>query len=191
MKVILKKTKTSAKFNVVFPKGVPLNYSKSLGCIEHPTTPNVWITVEEKEFDAVPEPKMVAKLVTITLVTRVLVEETATDEVIIAASNKGFKAQIDNNEVMENIVDIVDDKDLPFGTLDTDTDPIEYTDIISKVEFDEFKAILKELSPTEYADDEKDGFVSCYQYWCERGWKNFKDKHTQNIGRLKMKVQGL
>ena len=48
--VTLKKTKRSAKFNVTFPKGVPLVYSKDLGCVEHPIHKNIWIKVTESEI---------------------------------------------------------------------------------------------------------------------------------------------
>ena len=51
--VILKKDKKSAKFNLTFKKGVALNYSPELGCVEHPTTPNIWIKVTEKEIEVV------------------------------------------------------------------------------------------------------------------------------------------
>lgn len=51
--VKLKKEKVSAKFGVVFPKNVDLNYSKDLGCVEHPTTKNVWIKVSEKDLKKV------------------------------------------------------------------------------------------------------------------------------------------
>jgi hypothetical protein len=50
MKVILKRNMTSAKFNVKFPKGIALEYSKSLEAVEHPTTKNVWLGVKEKDF---------------------------------------------------------------------------------------------------------------------------------------------
>lgn len=53
MKAILKRTMKSAKFNVVFPKGKPLNYSEDLKAVEHPTTKNVWIVVREKDFTLV------------------------------------------------------------------------------------------------------------------------------------------
>ena len=53
MKVILRKTKKSAKFGLTFKKGVPMNYSPELQSIEHPMYPNVWIKVKGKEFDVV------------------------------------------------------------------------------------------------------------------------------------------
>lgn len=49
--VTLKKEKVSAKFGVLFPKDVPMNYSESLGCVEHPTKKNIWIKVSKKEFE--------------------------------------------------------------------------------------------------------------------------------------------
>lgn len=48
--VKLKKTKVSSKFGIVFPKDVPLNYSKNLGSVEHPKQKNIWIKVSEKEI---------------------------------------------------------------------------------------------------------------------------------------------
>lgn len=128
----------------------------------------------------------VAKLVYVSLLTRVLVEETATDEQIILEAKKGLQAQLDN-DLSDNVEKIENDTECPFGTLVSDTDPIEYTEAITKVEFDEFRKVLKELDLNAYNDEAKDNFVDCYDYWCSLGWKRFKDKHTQNIERLKLK----
>jgi hypothetical protein len=57
MKVILKKDLKSAKFNVLFKKGIPLNYSEGLKSVEHPTEPNIWLRVEPKQFEEVKETK--------------------------------------------------------------------------------------------------------------------------------------
>ena len=51
MKVILKKDKKSAKFNVTFKKGIALNYSSELESIQHPTMSNVWLKVKSKDFE--------------------------------------------------------------------------------------------------------------------------------------------
>lgn len=51
MKVILKKDLKSAKFNVVFKKGIALHYSPELKAVQHPTEPNVYLTVTEKQFE--------------------------------------------------------------------------------------------------------------------------------------------
>lgn len=132
----------------------------------------------------------VAKLVYVTFLTRVIVEDTDTDEQIVSVAKKGIQAQMDNDEVFENLDKIEDDKECPFGTLQTDkndNDPIKYTEAITKVEFDEFREVLKELDPQAYEDEAKDNFVDCYAYWVGLGWRRFKDKHTSNIERLKLK----
>ena len=51
MKVVLKKDKVSAKFNLTFKKGFVLEYNESLGCVQHPMHPNIWIKVKESEFE--------------------------------------------------------------------------------------------------------------------------------------------
>lgn len=50
MKVLLKKDLKSKKFNVIFKKGVPLNYDENLKSVEHPTNKNIWLRVEPKQF---------------------------------------------------------------------------------------------------------------------------------------------
>jgi len=128
----------------------------------------------------------VAKLVHVTLLTRVIVDETATREETLSKAKKGLQTQLDH-DLSDNVESIEDDKECPFGTLPTDTDPIQYTDGISKAEFDEFREVLKELDPQAYKDEAKDDFVECYAYWSGLGWRRFKDKHTNNIQRLKLK----
>lgn len=64
----------------------------------------------------------VAKLVIVSLLTRVIVEDTATDEEIVAQAKSGFQAKLDNNELMENLEEITDDKEAPFGTFEFDKD---------------------------------------------------------------------
>jgi hypothetical protein len=58
----------------------------------------------------------VAKVVTISLMTRVIVDENATDEQIVDAAKSKFIEKINNNELMENLEDIVEDTECPFGT---------------------------------------------------------------------------
>lgn len=50
MKVTLKRNIKSAKFNVTFPKGKSLNYSKELQAVEHHNCEGLYIRVEEKDF---------------------------------------------------------------------------------------------------------------------------------------------
>jgi hypothetical protein len=59
----------------------------------------------------------VAKLITFSLTTRVIVDENATDEEIAAKALSGIRAKIDNNELVENIESIEEDTTLPYGSL--------------------------------------------------------------------------
>ena len=56
----------------------------------------------------------VAKLVEVSFTVRVIVNEDATEEQIIAASYDKLQDRLDNREVGENIVDIQDDFEVPF-----------------------------------------------------------------------------
>ena len=56
----------------------------------------------------------VAKLVTVSFITRVVVEDNATDEQILNEAKKGFQAKLDNNELMDNLEQIRDDEEMPF-----------------------------------------------------------------------------
>lgn len=62
----------------------------------------------------------VAKLVTVTFITRVIVKKGATDEQIMQAAKPNIQAKIDNDELLENLESIKDDTECPFGTLDDD-----------------------------------------------------------------------
>ncbi len=57
---------------------------------------------------------LVAKLVTVTLVTRVVVEANATDEDIMAEAKSNYQTKIDNDELIENLVEIRDDEECPY-----------------------------------------------------------------------------
>lgn len=57
----------------------------------------------------------VAKLVTVSFVTRVVVKENATEEQILNEAKKGFQAKLDNNELVDNLESIKDDEELPYG----------------------------------------------------------------------------
>jgi hypothetical protein len=62
----------------------------------------------------------VAKLITISLMTRVVVDENATDEQIIEVAKPKLIEKI-RSEAMENLEEIVDDAECPCGTFYTDT----------------------------------------------------------------------
>ena len=57
----------------------------------------------------------VAKLVLVSLMTRVIVEDTATDEEILAIARPKFHAIVEN-ELMENLESIADDTECPYGS---------------------------------------------------------------------------
>lgn len=61
----------------------------------------------------------VAKLVLISLMTRVIVEDTDTDEQVSAKALPQFKHILDVDG-MENIEEIYEDEECPFGTFDDD-----------------------------------------------------------------------
>ena len=61
----------------------------------------------------------VAKLVLVSMMTRIVVEENATDEQMLEASKAAFLEKI-NTEIGEHLEQIVDDTECPFGTFDTD-----------------------------------------------------------------------
>ena len=57
----------------------------------------------------------VAKLVMVSLMTRVIVDENSTDEQILEKAKARFQAKLDNNELMDNLESIEDDEELPYG----------------------------------------------------------------------------
>lgn len=59
--------------------------------------------------------KYVAKLVYVSLVTRVVVDENATDEQIVEASKSKFIDKV-NTELMENLEEIIDDEECPYDS---------------------------------------------------------------------------
>lgn len=63
----------------------------------------------------------IALLVTVTLTTRVVVEDNATDEMIAEASKRGLRAIINNDEIVENM-DAINDRECPYGSLE----PVSY-----------------------------------------------------------------
>jgi len=68
--------------------------------------------------------KKVAKLVAYSFMTRVLVDENATDEQIIDASKQMIKLKV-QDELSENLESIEDDEECPIGTMDTDFPSID------------------------------------------------------------------
>ena len=58
----------------------------------------------------------VAKLVTIELTARVIADETSTDDEILELAKPKFTDKVDA-ELNENIVDIKNDTECPFGTM--------------------------------------------------------------------------
>lgn len=61
----------------------------------------------------------VAKIVKVCLITRVVVEENATDEDILQKCGIAFKRQV-NEELSEHLDSIEPDVECPFGTIWTD-----------------------------------------------------------------------
>ena len=59
--------------------------------------------------------KKVAKLVAVSLLTRVVVSEDATDEEIMQTAKANYQKKLDNNELMDNLEYIDDDTEMPFG----------------------------------------------------------------------------
>jgi hypothetical protein len=77
--------------------------------------------------------KKVARLVEFSLMTRVIVDENATEDQIIKASYKGIQDKIDNRELGDNLVENDLDEECPFGTFDTD-DPMVTLVLLSTVD---------------------------------------------------------
>jgi len=75
----------------------------------------------------------VARLVEFSLLTRVIVDENATEDQIIKASYKGIQAKIDNRELGDNLVENDLDDECPCGTFDTD-DPRVTVVLLSTVD---------------------------------------------------------
>jgi len=68
--------------------------------------------------------KKVAKLVSYSFMTRVVVDEDATQDQIIIASKRMMKLKVDG-ELGENLEDINNDDECPIGTFDTDLPSID------------------------------------------------------------------
>jgi hypothetical protein len=61
---------------------------------------------------------LVAKLVTVTLVTRVIVDVNETDEDTIAEAKQGFQHKVDNDELLDNLISIEIDTECPYSEED-------------------------------------------------------------------------
>jgi hypothetical protein len=72
-----------------------------------------------------------AKLVTYSFMTRVIVDESHTEDEIIRMSKHKIFEKV-KNELGENLEEIVDDEECPFGTFDTDNPTIEDVIIFPK-----------------------------------------------------------
>lgn len=64
----------------------------------------------------------VAKLVAVSFLTRVIVDENATQDEIIKASEQGFRDKIDNHEIGDNLEYIDDDTECPYDPEGLDKD---------------------------------------------------------------------
>lgn len=64
--------------------------------------------------------KKVAKIVTYSLSTRVVVDELCTNEQIVNSTYKNILAKVQNGELNENLESIKDDTECPVGTFETD-----------------------------------------------------------------------
>jgi hypothetical protein len=62
----------------------------------------------------------VAKIVAVSFITRVVVDEDDSLETIASIAEKSIIAKIGNNEFIENIEDVFEDKECPFGSLEKD-----------------------------------------------------------------------
>jgi hypothetical protein len=122
----------------------------------------------------------VAKLVYFSMMTRVVVDENATDEEIIKACYPSIQAKIDNNELGENLEDIDDDGECPIGTFKDDVfyqPDLEHVDVHRAImegtfnTFDVFKSKekCKEVFPLakviEYTSGEIEDPHFCDDEW--------------------------
>lgn len=84
----------------------------------------------------------VAKLIYYSFVTRVVVEDDATEQDIITESKRKILEKV-NNELGENLEEIVDDEECPVGTFETDLPSIDR--VILNVEEQQYIVIGKGL----------------------------------------------
>lgn len=62
--------------------------------------------------------KKVAKLVTVSFITRVIVNEDATDDQIMVEAKPNFYDKLNNNELFDNLESIIDDEQCPYSEED-------------------------------------------------------------------------
>lgn len=67
----------------------------------------------------------VSKLIEFSLKTRIVVDVDATEDEMIKASYSKIQDKITNRELGDNLVEIEDDEECPFGTFDTDNPSID------------------------------------------------------------------
>jgi hypothetical protein len=61
----------------------------------------------------------VAKLVLVSLMTRVIVDEDTPFDDVVEAARKGLSNQL-NNDLHDNVEEVFEDTEVPFGILDSD-----------------------------------------------------------------------
>lgn len=114
----------------------------------------------------------VAKLVTIELITRVIVDENATDEEIVEAAKAGFQEKLDNNELLENLESIKDDTEMLAEGRWVCTDPDNDQYRLDKGE-DKYKDTVftfkqgdeqMTIDITEYPKDEVKSILASFGY---------------------------
>jgi hypothetical protein len=83
---------------------------------------NIFLSLPRYTFKQEKQNNMakVAKLITFSLTTRIVVDENATEEEMIAASYSKIQDKIDNRELGDNLVEVEDDEEMPFGTANDD-----------------------------------------------------------------------
>lgn len=111
--------------------------------------------------------KKVAKLATVSFMTRVVVNENATNEEILNAARPKFAEKV-ATELGENLEEIVDDEECPFGVLLGDFYPAYIESIVVKYneEFHENSG----GNPRSLDESEVDDFIA----WAEKnGFGNF------------------
>lgn len=72
------------------------------------------VTLASRESIVKQKPKLVAKLVTFSLMTRVIVRDNADDDEIAEAAKQGILNKVNHNELVENIEDVKDDTEMPY-----------------------------------------------------------------------------
>lgn len=87
----------------------------------------------------------IAKLVTATVTTRVVVNTNATEEEIAEAANSGLRTALQTSGVLDFITEIKDDTQVPFGTLKDEKSIIDMV-------IEQFKKDIAEQDVTAIAE---------------------------------------